>query len=110
MAEEKDPHMPTGDPTSAEAMKSAWFLYVLRCADDSLYTGITTDLERRVAEHNNGPKGARYTRARRPVVLVTSWPHADQSAATKAERLFKALPRKAKLAVISRERPAPWAR
>ncbi len=98
------------DSPPPDAEVTPWFLYVVRCGDDSLYTGITTDVTRRVGEHNAGPKGARYTRARRPVVLVTSWPHADQSAATKAERLFKALPRKAKLAVICRERPAPWAR
>ena len=46
-----------------------WFVYILECADGSLYTGITTDLERRVSEHNEGKLGARYTRARRPVKL-----------------------------------------
>jgi len=97
--------MPT---TKAEATSTAWFLYVLRCADDSLYTGITTDVERRIAEHNAGPKGARYTRARRPVALLKAWPQPDQSAATKAERLFKALSRKAKMAVVAGDRSTPW--
>ena len=47
-----------------------YFVYILECADGTLYTGITTDLERRLDEHNNSSKGAKYTRARRPVVLV----------------------------------------
>lgn len=48
----------------------AWYTYILQCSDRSLYTGITTDLERRLHEHNHDPRGAKYTRARRPVVLV----------------------------------------
>ena len=48
----------------------SWWRYIVRCADGSLYTGITTDVERRVAEHNAGPRGAKYTRGRRPVLLV----------------------------------------
>jgi len=51
-------------------MSSPWYLYIVRCADDSLYTGITTDLQRRISEHNKDKKGAKYTRARRPVELV----------------------------------------
>ncbi|MGB1409530.1 GIY-YIG nuclease family protein, partial [Alloalcanivorax venustensis] len=47
-----------------------WWVYMLRCADGSLYTGVTTDVLRRWQEHNDGPRGARYTRARRPVALV----------------------------------------
>ena len=47
-----------------------WFVYILRCADDSLYTGITNDVARRVKQHNTGQQGARYTRQRRPVTLV----------------------------------------
>jgi putative endonuclease len=69
-----------------------WVLYVLRCADDSFYCGITNDLKRRIAQHNAG-KGARYTRGRGPVVLIKSWPAAGMSAALKAERAFKALNR-----------------
>ena len=85
-----------------------WRLYVLRCADESLYTGITTDVERRVQEHNEGPKGARYTRARRPVSLVAHWGHPDRSTATKAERCFKALSRARKMAVIAGDAALPW--
>ena len=89
-------------------MSKPWFLYVVECADGTLYAGVTTDLQRRVAEHNGGPKGARYTRARRPVSLRQSWPLSDRSAATRAEAAFKRLGRRAKLAVIQGDRPGPW--
>ena len=69
--------------------EKVWYLYVVRCSDQSLYAGITTDIERRVQEHNESPKGARYTRSRRPVVLITSWVYKDRSQASKAEYLFK---------------------
>jgi len=52
-----------------EVSQSPWFLYALRCADDTIYTGVSTDLERRLREHNGG-QGARYTSARRPVQLI----------------------------------------
>jgi putative endonuclease len=47
-----------------------YFVYILRCADNTLYTGLTTDLQRRLSEHQESPKGARYTRSRRPVCLA----------------------------------------
>jgi len=50
--------------------KSAWFVYLLRCNDNSLYAGVTTDIKRRVTEHNTSALGAKYTRARRPVTLA----------------------------------------
>lgn len=81
-----------------------WFLYVLRCADDTFYTGITTDLARRVAEHNGG-RGARYTAARRPVKLVGAWCFPDRSAAQRAEARLKRLSRTRKLQLIARELP-----
>ena len=68
-----------------------WFVYVVRCSDDSLYCGTTTDVTRRVGEHNTSPKGAKYTRSRRPVTLVQSWSMRDRSEAVKAEIRFKAL-------------------
>ena len=75
-------------------------MYVVRCADGTLYTGITTDPERRVREHNGRPgtarRGAAYTRARRPVSLVWSAPAPDRSAATRRERAIKRLSRAAK--------------
>jgi len=68
-----------------------WFVYILSCADNSLYTGITTNLERRVLEHNDSKKGAKYTRARRPVKLVYSEPAIDRSTATRREAALKSL-------------------
>ena len=79
----------------------SWYLYVLSCADGTLYTGITTDCERRVDEHNHSSKGARYTRARRPVQLAAAWPYPSRSEASKAEYAFKQLDRAAKLDRIS---------
>ncbi len=72
-----------------------WFLYVLRCADGSLYTGITNDLERRVAKHQAGT-GSRYTSGRLPVERVASWPYGDRSSASRAEWAFKRLRRSEK--------------
>lgn len=70
---------------------------MLRCSDETLYTGITTDLARRVEEHNSSLKGAKYTRARRPVVLVYSESCKDKSSATIRELEIKKLPRAKKL-------------
>ena len=78
-------------------MDKDWFLYVVECQDGTLYTGITTDVERRVHEHNHSTRGARYTRARRPVELVAVWEHESQSEAASAEYAFKQLDRDAKL-------------
>ena len=80
--------------------KSTWFMYVVRCSDDTLYTGITTDVERRLHEHNHSKRGARYTRARRPVRLEASWTHDSQSEAASAEYEFKQLTRDEKLTRI----------
>ena len=76
-----------------------WYLYVLRCHDDSLYTGITTDVPRRLQEHQRG-KGARYTRAHRPVTLAAAWRYGDRSTATRVEYQFKLLSHAAKAAWI----------
>ncbi|MEW6118938.1 MAG: GIY-YIG nuclease family protein [Pseudomonadota bacterium] len=77
---------------------SSWFVYLLRCADGTLYAGITTDPDRRVAEHNAG-SGARYTRTRLPVELIHCEPAADRAAACRREAAIKKLPRTAKLAL-----------
>jgi putative endonuclease len=78
-----------------------WYVYILRCADDSLYTGVTTDVARRTAEHNGAAgQGARYTRARRPVRVVYLEAAADRGAALRRESAVKRLPRNAKLALI----------
>lgn len=80
-----------------------WCLYVLRCADGSLYCGITNHLTRRIAQHNQGT-GARYTRGRGPVKLVRSWPAENRSAASKEEAAFKKLTRSAKLALLKKRK------
>jgi len=78
-----------------------WFLYVIHCSDDTLYTGVTTDISRRIHEHNTSSKGAKYTRTRRPVELVYSVDFDNRSSAQKAEYKFKKLTRKQKNEVIS---------
>lgn len=74
----------------------SWVCYLLRCADDTLYCGITNDLDKRLAAHNAG-EGAQYTRSRLPVRLAYRETCADRSAASKREREIKALPRAEKL-------------
>ena len=76
-----------------------YFVYILRCGDDSLYTGITNDLERRVAVHNSG-KGGKYTRSHLPVTPVWWEKVPDKSAALCRELEIKALSRAEKLALI----------
>lgn len=77
-----------------------WFVYIVRCRDGSLYTGATNDLDKRVRAHNDG-KGARYTRSRRPVVLVFSRRARDKSSALRQEYRLKQLTRLEKLALTS---------
>lgn len=77
-----------------------YFVYILQCVDTTLYTGITTDLERRVKEHNNSKLGAKYTKARRPVKLVYAKEFADRSAALKEEARIKKLSKTKKTALI----------
>jgi len=78
-----------------------YYLYILQCSDDTLYTGITTDLERRVEEHNSSDKGAKYTRARRPVTLVYSEEYENRSEASKREYFVKKkMSRKDKVSLI----------
>jgi len=79
-----------------------WYVYILKCADKTLYTGITTDLKRRVAEHNTSPLGAKYTRARRPVKLVYSKKFKNKSLASIEEARIKKLSRKEKLNLIKK--------
>ena len=85
-------------------MTSEWVLYVLRCADGTLYTGVTSDLARRVAQHNAG-RGARYTAGRRPVRCLAAWGFPDRGAAQRAEARFRRLRRSRKLALIARRLP-----
>ena len=77
-----------------------YYLYILQCADDTLYTGITTDLERRVEEHNTSALGAKYTRGRRPVKLVHSEQYETRSLATREEMRLKKLTKDQKLQLL----------
>ncbi|MEF2144970.1 MAG: GIY-YIG nuclease family protein [Desulfovibrionaceae bacterium] len=76
-----------------------WFVYLLECADNTLYCGVTTDLTRRVAEHNAGT-GAKYTRSRLPVRLAASRKCQDKSDALRLEIKIKKLPRSRKLHML----------
>jgi DNA-binding protein HU-beta len=78
---------------------STWHLYLIECADGSLYAGISTDVERRFNEHISG-KGARYTRSHKPVRLVASRPLGSRSQASRAEAAIKRLPSKKKIAAV----------
>ena len=75
-----------------------WYMYVVECIDGTLYTGMTTDVKRRLYEHNNTARGAKYTRPRRPVVLVHVEEFESRSSAAKAEAAFKKLSRRQKQA------------
>ncbi len=77
-----------------------WVCYLLRCADNTLYCGISNDLEKRLAAHNSG-SGAKYTRARGPVLLVYLEGCTDRSAASRREQAIKHLNRQQKLALIA---------
>jgi putative endonuclease len=78
-----------------------YYLYILECSDKTLYTGITTDLERRVKEHNTSALGAKYTNGRRPVKLMYSKKFKSRSEATKEESRVKKLSRHEKLKIIA---------
>lgn len=85
--------------------QQTYFVYLVRCADGTLYTGYTTDIARRLRAHNNG-KGAKYTKTRRPVELVYSESHATLSDALKREYQIKRLRKSAKHALIGRTEQA----
>jgi len=76
-----------------------WFVYLLRCADGTLYTGIAMDVSRRCRQHNAGT-ASRYTRSRLPVVVVYQEAHANRSLALRREAALKALSRQQKLSLI----------
>ena len=85
-------------------IKIRWWVYLLRCADRSLYCGITLDLKRRINEHNASNKGARYTRGRRPVQLAWSEAQRSHSLALKRELQIKRLTRSGKERLIERKK------
>ena len=80
--------------------ETMWYTYMVRCCDHTLYTGITTDPEKRLAAHNTGKNGAKYTRARRPVQLVYLEECPSRSAAAKREYALKQLDLAAKLQLL----------
>lgn len=80
-------------------MDKKWYLYILRCGDGTLYTGITTDVEARFAQHQCG-RGAKYTRGRGPLELVYREECEDHSHALKRELAIKAMPRQEKQKLI----------
>ena len=82
---------------SSTLTSKLYHLYLLECADGTLYCGISTDVERRLDEHNAGRRGAKYTRSRRPVRLLASYPVCCLSCSLKTERAVKALSRRQKL-------------
>jgi len=81
--------------------EQTWFVYILECKDNTLYTGVTTDLDRRLAEHNGDlPGGAKYTRARRPVRLLYQETHENRSQACKRESEIKKMNSEQKRSLI----------
>ncbi len=78
-----------------------WYVYILRCRDQSLYTGITTDVTRRLTEHQSGNNGAKYTRTRTPLTLVYEEACASRSAAQIREASIKKLTRTQKIELIT---------
>jgi len=84
--------------------KNMYHLYILKCADNTLYTGITVNLDRRIEEHNNSKLGSKYTKARRPVRLVYSKKYRNRSTASKEENRIKQLTREKKIELIKKNR------
>lgn len=82
-------------------LEAIWFVYILRCADNSLYTGISNDVPRRLKQHNDGT-AARYTRSRLPVALVYQEAQLSRSIALKRELAIKKLSRQAKENLVNR--------
>jgi len=78
----------------------AWFVYLVRCQDTTLYCGIAKNLEKRLEEHNSADKGAKYTRGRRPVQLVYAEEAASRAKATQRESRIKKMSRREKMALI----------
>lgn len=91
------------DPPEVICYRSSmsYFTYILRCADNTLYTGITTNLERRVFEHNHAERWAKYTKMRRPVELIYHEKHVSRSKACKREYVIKQLTKEEKERLIS---------
>jgi putative endonuclease len=89
-----------------ERMTSLFYIYILKCSDNSLYTGYTDNLERRLKKHNQG-KASKYTRSRLPVSIVYSEEHPDKSSAMKREIWIKSLSRENKIKLIQEATDEP---
>lgn len=81
----------------------SYYVYILVCSDNTFYTGITTDLERRVCEHNTDLKGSKYTRVRRPVKIVYTEKADSRSSASKREYEIKSLARVSKQKLVEEQ-------
>jgi putative endonuclease len=81
------------------ASETPYYVYMLLCADQTIYTGITNNVLKRVESHNTGVEGTKYTRSRRPVTLLAVWKCKNRSEATKLEIEFKALTRAKKISL-----------
>lgn len=93
--------MTTASKTPATSSDARWFTYIVECSDTTYYTGVTTDLERRLHEHNSTIKGARYTRCRRPVTLVYFEKTASRQNACKREYAIRKMRAAKKKALIT---------
>lgn len=85
--------------------RPTWFVYVIICSDGTYYSGITTDVNRRMNEHNSSAKGARYTRSRRPTRLVFQEKTKDRSSASKREFVIKQMTRSQKEQLVKTTSP-----
>jgi len=94
--------MPAAGSRPTNPASDSWFVYIVQCKDQSLYTGIAKNLVKRLQAHNHGRDGAKYTRARRPVRLVYLEMFSSRSAAAKREYALKQLRRVEKLRLIAR--------
>ena len=88
------------DRNRTVSVEETWYVYIVQCADGSLYTGVAKDVEMRVSQHNAG-KGAKYTRARLPVRLIHREPAADQGSAMRREYEIKGMTRKRKWQLVA---------
>lgn len=86
-------------PHETSSPSASYLVYILRCSDDTLYTGITRNLARRIDEHNTSARGAKYTRSRRPVALVYHEACTDKSGALRREMAIKKMTRQQKEAL-----------
>ena len=84
----------------SESKLPEWYVYIIKASDDSLYTGVTTDVSRRFNEHCSGDKGARYFRGRKPLEVVYTETHPDRGSALRREAAIKKLTRVGKLELI----------